>query len=431
MTSTLDHIIFYGQSFSNGSESVAIMDDPEPGCYMAGDPEAKGTELVPLLLGGRQNERPVVPALNALSRLMSDNAADKKEFVGSCFGAGGMSIAQLMSNMRQTEIMAERSLHYAIDDSGRWKVFTQGLQNCRAAAENAGKYIRCPAIVYMQGERDFLSDEMLSERQGSSPRAYACGNDRALYRKYMYRLKEDMQHEVVKAYGQPERPLFFIYQCSARFITTNQMQIVRAQQEFAAENDDVVLLPAYYPFPHYESGHLSSNGYRWYAEYIARALFRAVYMQKPCSPLFVDNVRMHGGRIILRIGQAVQPLVMDAFTLPAAHQNGFAVFSDNAEIPIDNISLCGNEIILSLKAEPPKAAQLEICYAGLPTGGRGNIRDSAAGVSHNLYADDTADTGQSGLSRIVYRPTDAEGNPLAGRPYPLHNWLSPFCVRIC
>ena len=96
----LTHIICYGQSLSSGSSSVACGDAPVEGVYVLGDiVRSSGSTLTPLYLtSGTQH--PIANAANVLATLIHQHCGRSLDFIVGSYGAGGQSIAQLMSSTR-------------------------------------------------------------------------------------------------------------------------------------------------------------------------------------------------------------------------------------------------------------------------------------------------------------------------------------------
>ena len=416
----------YGQSLSNGSDSLYISDTAVEGNYTIGSIDNPSTgELMPLVLS-KNGEHPIVSAINSFSTLFRKYIGDAK-FVCGSYGTGGQSIAQLMSAKRQAEIKAEENYNYNISSSGRYSVFEEAVNK---VAEKCPS-VSCPAIIFLQGERDYFSDESLSTQPGSVVAAYACGGDKEKYKSYMLRLKEDMQKKIMQSFNQKEKPLFCIYEVSGAFVKNTAMTINMAQIEFANENDDVVLLPSPYFTPNYNSGHLSTNGYRWYGEYIAKTLFKTVCQHTQNTPMLPIGFRIDTDNSInIKVGNVVNGLTIDTWTVEKASAYGFRVTLDDTETTLTGVSVYGDEIKIYCTDNPRNAKKVEISYAGMEKGGTGNIRDNDGYVSMYTYWDDTSDTGSSGKLTVTHRPTDINGNNIVGKKYPMQNWLQNFYYKI-
>lgn len=423
-------IIVYGQSLSNGSDSLYVTDPALPECYMLGTLTSPSATLNPLTVTSG-NEHPVISTVNCLHDLIWNNTGSRPALIAGSYGAGGQSIAQLMSSTRQTEIKAEEGYTYNIETSGKYQVFLNSLTYAKQVADTNGKTISCPVIFFLQGERDYYSDEELSDLQpGSAVHAYACGDDKDKYKLYMKRLKDDMQAACVSAYGQTVKPLFAIYEVSGKFVKKHDMGINMAQIEFAEENDDVILLPTPYFVPDYSSGHLATNGYRWFGEYMAEAAFQTLAQRSDFAPMIATDPTIDGNNIRLKVRNAYLPMKIDTYTVEQASGYGFAIWADDNRCVLNGVKIFGDEIILKTGTNLETATTVELSYGGMEVNGTGNIRDSSPFVAKYTYWDDTDDHGSSGTLTISHIPEDADGNRIYGQKYPMWNWLSSFYKQI-
>lgn len=419
------HIIVYGQSLSNGSDSLYVTDDIEENCYILGTLTTPSATLKPLQITSG-NQHPVVSAVNCLHDLLVNNTAYNPVLIAGSYGAGGQSIAQLMSTERQTEIKEENGYSYDISTSGRYQVFLNSLIYGKQVADENEKSISCPVIVFMQGERDYYSDKSLSTQAGSTVNAYACGGDKEKYKLYMKRLKDDMQQACMDIYGQDIAPIFCIYQCSGGFVKNHEMSINMAQVEFSEENNDVILLPSPYFTPNYNSAHLATNGYRWYGEFIAKAIFQTLVQKSEFRPMQISGAMVDSKNVRVKVCNADLPIIFDNYTVEQASGYGFAIWADGTRVSPYKIKIYGDEIIIYTNTELSTANIVELSYGGMENGGTGNIRDSSAFKAKYNYWNDSADTGASGTLTLSHSATDKDGNSIIGKKYPMWNWLASW-----
>lgn len=420
----LNFIVSYGQSLSIGADSLYVADPAVEGCYILG--ASLGTpaaSIKPLELTSNGQD-PIVSAVNCLQKLITSNNSNRPTLIAGSYGAGGQSIAQLMSASRQAQIKTDRGIGYNISSSNRYPVFTTAVDDAKLYAISNKKSIGCPAIIFLQGERDYYTDAQLQQAGALNWEAYACGGDKDLYKQYMSDLKDDMQSYIMNVFNQTEKPLFCIYECSGGFIQDHTMSINQAQIEFAQENDDVILLPAPYFTPNYNNGHLSTNGYRWYGECIARALYETLCNRSEYSPMMPCGAIVEDHLIKLKIKGLVAPAIVNTLTVEAATNYGFAVWKDGVRIYPTEIHPYGDEIYIYFAEDLSTASALDLSYAGQEVSGTGNICDSAAYKAAYTFQDASADHGSSGTLNIVYNPA------ITGEPYPMQNWLMPFYVQL-
>lgn len=421
------YIPFYGQSLSKGSDAPYVTDNVENNVDYMVLPSDTFLHQYQLTSG---NQQPAFSAMASFHDLSARYSSKDPTIITSSFGDGGRSIAQLMSSERQAYIKTAYSYSYNIDTSPSYGFFTTSLTSTKAIADRTDSTITCPAIVYLQGERDYYTDTELIALNASYPHAYACGNDKERYKTMMKWLKEDMQNACMTTYGQTEKPLFFIYQVSGKFATKHDSSISEAQREFAAENDDVILLPATYFVPNYvTTGHLSTNGYRWYGEYVGKALYQTLIQKSESRPVSYAGGYVSGTSVHIKIANAELPLVIDTYTVEQATNYGFMVWNNGTAVTISSVDIYGDEIILNTNATLTPG-QTEVSYAGMEVVGSGNIHDSSKYVSKYLYLDDSNDAGTSGNLTITHSALDSEGHSIIGKHYPMQNWLSPFHVTL-
>ena len=309
----LTHIICYGQSFSTGSDAPYYADPTVDGVYVFGDitNSANGAALE-ALTPSAGNQHPIISAGNVFAKLLSTAGVDTDIVLGS-YGAGGKTIAQLMSSQRQLEIKEEDGYTYDILSSGRYEVFQNSVAALAQYAQKNAQTISCPVIVYLQGETDQNTDAQLGYPENPIRAGYGAGGDKEKYKQYMTRLKEDMQREIMQQYGQTEKPLFMIYQVSGTYTRTQYSSINMAQIEYAQENDDVVLVQSPYFTSHYtKSHHLTQNGYRWLGEYIGRSIYSTLVEREKPWPMLPDTIEIIGSHTLrLTVSDAQNGLAID------------------------------------------------------------------------------------------------------------------------
>ena len=432
------HIICYGQSFSTGSDAPVYPDPAVDGVYVYGSitDSSKGEKLSPLATTG--NQHPIISAGNVLAQMLK-NAGYGADIVLGSYGSGGRTIAQLMSAERQSKIKAEDGYTYDIYSSGRYAVFQNSVAAIADYAATNRRSVSCPVIVYLQGETDQNTDAELGYPENAIRAGYGAGGDKEKYKEYMTRLKEDMQQEVMEAYGQTEKPLFLIYQVSGTYVRTKYSSINMAQLEFAQENDDVILIQTPYFTPHYtNSHHLTVNGYRWLGEYIGQTMCTALTTQEKTWPVLPEKFTVEDASTLrITVSGAVNGLTIDTWTVEdatnAGNLYGFYVMINGSRVVPQVVTVDGNDIVLTLPDNTVpmnKAESVYVFYGGQGAKGSGNIRDNCPKTGFYCYLDDSADTGTGNNQEVSYSALDENGNSLIGHPYPLYNWLASFCYEI-
>lgn len=418
----IKHVIIYGQSLSLGEETIqAITTESVKGNYMLGDApnDIESQQFNSLINVGK--EEPIVAAINSFSDLYRIGVNKHQIFLGSSCGVGGKAISELSKTGDVNDIYYTK--------------FLKCLESAYEAARNTRKTIACDAIIYMQGESDYP--------------AYVGGvqGDKDLYKAALLQLKNDMQGDVITTYGQSERPLFFLGQTGGVAVNQTDMGISMAQYEFAQENDDVFLLNPVYQLPDYKGLHISTNGARWFGEYIAKSLYNSLVMKRREMPLRPIQIKVTGSnevKIWYNVKQENLPLVFDTWTVQdftdtsTGNQNvlGYRVLRDGSGVNISKAEIENNCVVLTTEQDV-STGTVTIMYGSRGDlfsadkyyyWGGGNLRDSDRFKAKYTYWDDSADDGTLGQG-ITYRPKDINDNFLTGGFYPMKNWASHFYIQ--
>lgn len=410
-------IILYGQSLGMGWESPeAITTAPVKNCFMVGSsPHINhgndgSLAINPLkaVTWEKGGEEPIVAMAGSLAWRYNSSRDSKQSFIATCCGEGGKSIEQLMKQQEREEFSFYKN------------EFLNTLEKTKLACNSLGSSVACPAIVYMQGEYNYIFLENAGFRDGEN-----ATSDVARYKSYLLQLKNDMQSDVMRYYNQNEKPIFFIYQVAGDFIHDDKMTINRAQIEFAEENDDVVLLSSTYFTSDYDGGHLSTNGYRWYGEQAGKQMFNYFQNGETNGNVVLKKAERKGDSIVLDFKAPVLPLVLDDWTVEHAPDYGFGLYANGKRIAIDSITVSNDRVIINSKSLPK--GKVLLTYAGKDAKGTGNLRDSEETPSLFRYFDDRL---TSPDKREDYTPKTKDGGLLYGMPYPLYNWCNHIYIEI-
>lgn len=409
------HIIFYGQSLSMGWEAAeALTTQGMSNNFMLGtNPNFKYADQKENLRGlvastwANGGEQPIVAAVNSFSYRYRTEVKKGKKFIGTTAGEGGRSIEQLSKEFTTGEQLYQNT-------------FIAALNNAKNIAALEKVTIACPAIIYMQGEFNY---DGLTNGLGFD--GADATTDKEEYKRLLLLLKNNMQNDVIAKYGQKTKPLFFIYQTSGNYIRNKEMTINMAQFEFAAENDDVVLLnPAYFASD-YGGGHLSSNGYRWYGESIGKTLYQKLLKGQNPSPVYPLSYDVTGTKITVKMYVPKLPLVLDTWTNAMVQNYGFAVFKDNHSVNISQVEIKDDSIIIT--CAETLTGKIEVNYSGSNRLGNGNLRDSEFYSSYYSYFDTSNSSHQETYTPVKSRSSTEK---LYGSSYPLQNWCVPFYYTV-
>ena len=438
------HFIMYGQSLSVGAQSYPLLSRENiPGNFMLGMQiwinywNTNKTTLNPLVgklakqnsagdttlyafsrAGTITAECPLYGAVNHLQYKIGG------KFIATSTGTSGRSIEELSKE-------STTNTHY----NGEFK---NALTNAHAAVQNGGETISCPVIFFMQGENNY-------EGKGKGLTGGTSTTDKNEYKQLLVTLKNNMQNEIVSAYGQSKKPAFITYQAGCQYGKIRELTIGMAHLEASNENEDIICAGPVYPMPD-RGGHLDPNGYRWFGEILAKVYYKTQILGeefKPLQPKLIartDNPK----QIRIKYHIPAPPLVLDTWTVTQQYQNfGFEVYKDAVKQTISSVVIDGDCILLTSDSDLTGGA-IEIMYAGVGentvlTRGHGNVRDSDDYPAYFKYVDLDKknekneyiyyrDPGQS--LRAINQPKDASGQVIYDQPYPLYNWSVAFYYQL-
>jgi arylsulfatase A-like enzyme/sucrose-6-phosphate hydrolase SacC (GH32 family) len=420
------HLVMYGQSLSTGHEAgTALSADNVPGVYMLGQQvwfnygNYDYIEINPLtghpafVMGGDLFEPAIMGAANHI-RLKGL----EEHIIASSTGDSGKSIEDLSKESQVQRL---------------YGVYTQALHFGKRAAERTGSTVSCPAIFWLQGEWNY-TQEGSGLTSGSKP-----DNTKEGYKSLLLTLKNNMQDDAQRIYGQSERPLFITYQTGGQYVRGRQLAIGMAQLEAANENADIVCAGPVYQMTNYNHGHLDANGYRWYGEMLGK-VYNKVKVEGesfvPLQPKAIYRDANDARKLTVKFAVPVPPLVLDTKTLPLVANYGFSVYHSRKTQSIASVEITADDAVtITCDDALDPAADVEITYAGPNTTGQGNLRDSDPCRSVFNYVDIDARDGSGQYVyprsdnrslRPAYEPQNEQGAVIYDRPYPLYNFCAGF-----
>lgn len=425
-------IMMYGQSLSNGSENPAgFYDLPTENCFMLGSNvwNTSGTSLQTLSCGGTKREDGVcigtrqdtiVSTVNAFVNMWKkERPWDKNtKFIACSLGVGGRTVAQL-SGASRYPYCNEHNL------DTRVKPFFQAV---KAIADSENKTISLSAVFWKQGENDYGTGyigktyeewkEAATAQAQVSPTSMAMSGSYDAYYKGLTLLKEDIFALAKEVFGDDQqcRPVFMPYSVCGTYISNAYMTINAATAQMAEDQDDVVQVGPTYVTPDYNGGHLAMNGYRWFGEYCAKALYNVFLKGIDWHPLQPYNYEVQGNKIFIYMNTPVPPLRFDKYTIDNAYKtNGFTVrmgsveqldaakgITSNSSLiqTITDISIVENCVVITCGNIEQFTGAVEVTYAGQGQSGygghnqgAGNLRDSDTWQALNSYREDGGDHG--------------------------------------
>lgn len=395
-----NHIITYGQSFSEGGGGVGKYDIIQ-GNYMIGNSvQISGKSNRSQLNGLTSNSNGAIATqcTNAFSLMWRKYRNPSANFVASAGGHGGSTLAEISKGTTYyTDFLAE----------------IQALKDI-ATAEN--KTAGCIAILFIQGE-------------SGGGTGYSTKDS---YKYLMDKLKNDMQDDIMTIYGQDSKPIFITYQTGlSEWLGSNGGKIYpQAQLEYAMDNEDVILgCPSYFA-AFTTTNHPSGNGYSMIGELMGKYLFSAMNAGNRMQSIHPYSFEIKNNSIFISLDVPVPPLVLDTHTVAHVTDYGFKVFVNNTDTQISSINVFGNQIVISMPQDLT-GKMVEIYYAtkaATSGGGRGNVCDSDKKyMSYQTYGQELES------ETMKYYPVDENGRTLYGRRLPLQNWLCNFYknIRLC
>ena len=435
-TRKLQHFIIYGQSLSCGEQSYPplsvenVKNNFMIGSqiwYNYGHKVADMTKFSPLVANipaskanatlnyNSMGDCPLVGAVNHI-QLKTKGTEYETEILATSCGTGAKAIEQLSKNLPSATLYKDH--------------FEGTLNTALSIAERSKIELNCPAIVWMQGEANSVSND----------NGYTNSKDE--YKALMVRLKNDMQNDIMNKYNQTKKPVFITYQTSGLFLKEiYDIPIAMAQLEASNEYEDIICAGPVYPGTLPTSGaHLNSNGYRWYGEMLGKVYYKTQILKEDFKPLqpvgFLGTGKTDEIKIQFHVPHL--PLVLDEYLIAKKTGYGFEVKLNSTKVSINNVTVEGDCVILKLSKSISSTDVVEISYAGVDIQA-GNLRDSDPYAAFYKYEDlDKKDE----LGKFVYprledktlrprqEPKDVNGNVIYDKPYPLYNFCVAFYKKL-
>lgn len=449
----LDHFIMNGQSLSTGHQSWPVLSTENvSGNFMLGNQiwMNYGNDLQSVL-------NPLVGTLSKDFANDGDNGTRSGGAIAECPLLGVVNHLQLKyggNKILATSVgvsgAAVEELSKECETRNYYAQFESMVSRAKTAVSESDYKLNCPVIFWMQGEFNY---SVKSEPCGLKKGEYNT-TDKREYKSLMLKLKENMQADLVQAYGQSKPPVWITYQTGAQYVREN-VGIGMAQLEAANENADVIMAGPVYPMTD-RGGHLDANGYRWFGEMLAKVYYKTQVLGEEFLPLQPKKITREDGGKTIRVNFHVPsgPLAFDTQTLPKIKNYGFNVYHQGygsaGRQDIKSITIDGNDVVMTF--DNALTGKVFITYGdplatieNQPSGknslqGHGNLRDSDPYEGVLKYIDlDAKDSdnefvyyhkdGEPTL-RPDYEPTNDQGNVIYGKTYPLYNFAVSFYYEL-
>lgn len=341
--------------------------------------------------------------VNFAKRLHNRSGQDSSvKFITTNNGVSGKTIEQLSKNNTQ-------------DSTDRYNRYLESVQKIKAVADIGAKSFAVTGIVWMQGEWNYYNN-------GGS-------ENLASYKTSLKTLRDDMVSDAKLTTGQSDAPVFITYQTGAGYTRdadesgAEGLHIGMAQWEFARENSDCFLAGPIYPYTD-KGGHLDSNGYRWYGNYLGKVYHKVCTLGQSWSPLSPTKLQLVGRELYVDFHVPEPPMVFDLPYVRSSETDytnkGFRITDGSGNVTIRSIEIVESTIV-KIILNRDVDADAKLWYASKSTyGGNGCLRDSDPIIA---------------LDKYEYLPASGmypEANipELNDKPYPLHNWCIAFCLPI-
>lgn len=411
-------IMMYGQSLSIGQENPAGYDDPDvENCYMleGGVHSIGGSKLIPLGTGmpisegiNSQRQDPVISTAKAFVNLYHKAHPEDThtKFIAISLGVGGRSLVTFADSSRYPWITTS----YMED---RVKPCLTAL---KAIATSEGKTISIGALIWCQGETDYSSTYIgKSYAEWYALHASNFGGSLDAYKQGLKDLRNDITTVARTIFGadnQQLEPPFFAYALGGGWIGNSFLTINHAIYDLANEIPNMWIIAPNYPVPDYNGGHLAMNGYRWYGEYIAKAMYYTLIKRTPWSPLKPTSVELSGGKVVVHFDRAI---TIDTYTNDECPDYGFVVRqgtitqlnsarsgASEYNMTISSVVVGADGKSIEITTEEPLTSEaVEVIYAGTSgttyanrhVKGSGNVRDNDNWRALYTFRSDNGDHG--------------------------------------
>ncbi|HIH9847642.1 TPA: hypothetical protein ACYVFY_004816 [Klebsiella pneumoniae] len=277
----------------------------------------------------------------------------------------------------------------------------EAVSKIKAIADGESKTFGIGAFCFLQGEWNY------------NP---GYGGD---YTREGYKAKvRQLYSDVIADFCAGQRPpAMFTYQTGGTYtIDTYELAIGMAQLDMATEGGNIYGVCPSYPFPNKDSGHLTSNGYRWMDMFFGKVMFRVLVLGEGWEPLHCTGVEVQDDYALLNYAVPYPPLQWgtpyDGRTAKTYADKGFRATDANGALDITAAEIVADTVV-KLTFSRRVSGTIKIWYADKTShNGNGCLKDSDPFLATENYVY-TAGSGQYADENIP---------ELVDKPYPLENW---------
>ncbi|HBQ2712454.1 TPA: hypothetical protein N3N00_001968 [Klebsiella pneumoniae] len=277
----------------------------------------------------------------------------------------------------------------------------EAVSKIKAIADGDSKTFGVGAFCFLQGEWNY------------NP---GYGGD---YTREGYRAKvRQLYSDVIADFCSGQRPpAMFTYQTGGTYtIDTYELAIGMAQLDMATEGGNIYGVCPSYPFPNKDSGHLTSNGYRWMDMFFGKVMFRVLVLGEGWEPLHCTGVEVQDDYALLNYAVPYPPLQWgtpyDGRTAKTYADKGYRATDANGALDVTAAEIVADTVV-KLTFSRRVSGTIKIWYADKTShNGNGCLKDSDPFLATENYVY-TAGSGQYADENIP---------ELVDKPYPLENW---------
>lgn len=277
----------------------------------------------------------------------------------------------------------------------------EAVSKIKAIADGESKTFGIGAFCFLQGEWNY------------NP---GYGGD---YTREGYKAKvRQLYSDVIADFCSGQRPpAMFTYQTGGTYtIDTYELAIGMAQLDMATEGGNIYGVCPSYPFPNKDSGHLTSNGYRWMDMFFGKVMFRVLVLGEGWEPLHCTGVEVQDDYALLNYAVPYPPLQWgtpyDGRTAKTYADKGYRATDANGALDITAAEIVADTVV-KLTFSRRVSGKIKIWYADKTShNGNGCLKDSDPFLATENYVY-TAGSGQYADENIP---------ELVDKPYPLENW---------
>ncbi|EPL5654671.1 hypothetical protein PQ783_001155 [Klebsiella pneumoniae] len=277
----------------------------------------------------------------------------------------------------------------------------EAVSKIKVIADGESKTFGIGAFCFLQGEWNY------------NP---GYGGD---YTREGYKAKvRQLYSDVIADFCSGQRPpAMFTYQTGGTYtIDTYELAIGMAQLDMATEGGNIYGVCPSYPFPNKDSGHLTSNGYRWMDMFFGKVMFRVLVLGEGWEPLHCTGVEVQDDYALLNYAVPYPPLQWgtpyDGRTAKTYADKGYRATDANGALDITAAEIVADTVV-KLTFSRRVSGKIKIWYADKTShNGNGCLKDSDPFLATENYVY-TAGSGQYADENIP---------ELVDKPYPLENW---------